>query len=252
MRGLGYRPSMTPRPGFAEAHAHLMGGALPEEDLHLVDHVQGILDQGMAEQCVGAALAQAAQVQLSAEGLPAVLPSGSFIWYNARASLGDRDFNVGTYIYSGVEAVSSFGLPPDSDWPLARAEWDFAERPSHAAYQHGYDARFDARMYGVGQSVDEVKSAVRLGPVVFGTMVSRAFVEAGPHTDPIQPPDGADVVGGHAMTIVGYDRGGVRVPQTWGTGAGNNGWYYLSWEYLMSDLTSEIVVVKYVPRLEAA
>jgi hypothetical protein len=240
---------MTPRDSFAAHHGHLLGGALPREDLHLVEHVQGILDQGSAEQCVGAALAQGCQVQLSAEGMKPTLPSAGFIWWNSRLKHGDEELNVGTYIYTGVEVASELGLPPDADWPISEMSWNFAKRPASIAYTHAFDAKLDVKMYGVGQSRDEVRAAVGIGPVIFGTMVSRAFTELGPHSDPVKPPDGADIAGGHAMTIVGYDEWGVKVPQTWGTGVGNAGWYYLSWDYVLSDLTSEIVVVRYVPKI---
>jgi hypothetical protein len=258
LRGLGYRvDTAAPRAGdlsFAAAHGHLLGVTLPDEDDHLVEHVRGILDQGQAEICVGASLAQNCQVMLSVEGEDPALPSASFIWYNARASLGDRDFNVGTFIYAGVDAVQDFGLPPDADWPLARAEWDFAVRPPMLAYEHAYPGRFGVELYRVGKTKDEVRAAIHgLGPITLGTQVTRAFTEAGPHSSPIGPPaDGEEVAGGHAMSLVAYDEWGVRVPNTWGTGVGNDGWFYLSWDYVLSDVTSEIVVVKYVPKIAGA
>lgn len=255
-RGLGYRPDpAAPREGDLTLAEHPGFGIapLPDEDLHLLPHVQGILDQGEAEDCVGVSLAQACQIQLSAEGLPAVLPSGPFIWYNARESQGDALLNVGTLIYSGVQAIRDFGLPADRECPLEKAQWDFAKRPSALAYQRGYDARFGVELYRVDQTEDAVKAAVGLGPLVFGTMVTRAFTELGEHSAPIDPPAASeDIAGGHAMTIAGYDRGGARVPQTWGLGVGNSGWYWVSWDYVLSDLTSEIVLVRFVPRLEAA
>lgn len=256
MRGLGYRvDDAAPRPGDLTLAEHPGFGlaAPPDEDLHLLPHVQGILDQQLAEDCVGVSLAQACQIQLSAEGQPAVLPSASFIWCNARRIRGDGLLNVGTLIYDGVQAIRDFGLPPDREWPLERAQWDFAQRPPVIAYERGYDARFDVEVYRVEQTEDAVKAAVGLGPLVFGTQVTRAFTELGEHSVPIDPPAaGEQIAGGHAMTIAGYDRGGVRVPQTWGTGVGNAGWYWISWDYVLSDYTSEIVVVRFVPKLEAS
>lgn len=254
MRGLGYIPD--PRhlergdKRFAEHYGHLLGGVLPEEDLHLVEHVQGILDQGQAEQCAGVSIAQDYQIALSSEGHDPVLPSGSFLWWGARKSLGDDHLNMGTYIYAVVQAAKDLGLPPDADWKTTEAAWRFAERPDDIAFKHGYDAKFELDVFRVGQTKDEVKAAVAVGPVTFGTAVTKAFTETGPHTDPIPPPaDGADIAGGHAMTIAGYDKYGVRVPNTWGTGLGNAGWFYLSWEYVLSDWTSELVCVRYVPKL---
>lgn len=251
---LGYRPD--PRalergdPLFRDSHAHLLGGVLPDEDDHLVEHVQGIIAQ-TGESCVGASLAQDLQIVLSLEGEDPVEPSGSFIWYNARESLGDQALNVGTFIYAGVQSLNDFGAPPDEDWPLADAEFKFADRPSHVAYMHGYDLKFGLQVYRVGQSEEEIKAAIHgLGPITFGTVVTRAFTETGQHSSPLGPPEpGQEVAGGHAMTAAAYDRYGVRVPNTWGATVGNAGWFYLSWEYLLSDYTSEIVVVKRVPRL---
>jgi len=250
MPGLGYIPDPeAPRHG--DRFFRPMGGALPDEDVHLVDHVQQILDQDGAEACVGAALAQGCQIQLSSEGLEPILPSAGFIWYNARKSLGDESRNVGTYIYSGVQAMSDFGLPPDADWPIAEVGWRFAERPSHIAYAHAFDAKFGVQLFRVGKTKEEVQSAIHtFGPVIFGTAVTKAFTETGPHAIPILPPgDGDEIAGGHAMTIAGYDKWGVRIPQTWGSLVGNAGWYYLSWDYILSDWTSELVCVKYVPKL---
>lgn len=252
MPGLGYipDPQHAGRGDKRFADHHPLGGVLPDEDLHLVEHVQGILDQDGAEACVGVALAQACQVVLSAEGFDPILPSGSFLWWAARKRLGDESLNVGTYIYSAIEAAKALGLPPDTDWPLSEIGWRFAERPTHLAFTHGFDARFALDIFRVNQTKDEIKAAVAVGPLVFGTSVTNAFTEMGPHADPIPPPGpGDDIAGGHAMTLVAYDAGGVRVPNTWGTGVGNAGWFYLSWDYILSDYTNEIVCVRYVPKL---
>ncbi|HEY0500928.1 MAG TPA: C1 family peptidase [Kutzneria sp.] len=60
------------------------------------------------------------------------------------------------------------------------------------------------------------------------------------------PTSGDQYMGGHEITIIGYDTNGVRVQNSWGTSWGDGGFINLSWNYLSRQVEEANAVGKLV------
>jgi C1A family cysteine protease len=60
------------------------------------------------------------------------------------------------------------------------------------------------------------------------------------------PTSGDQYMGGHEITIIGYDTNGVRVQNSWGTSWGDSGFINLSWNYLSRQVEEANAVGKLV------
>ncbi|QUQ72555.1 C1 family peptidase [Kutzneria sp. CA-103260] len=60
------------------------------------------------------------------------------------------------------------------------------------------------------------------------------------------PTSGDQYMGGHEITIIGYDSNGVRVQNSWGTNWGDSGFINLSWNYLANQVEEANAVGKLV------
>jgi C1A family cysteine protease len=60
------------------------------------------------------------------------------------------------------------------------------------------------------------------------------------------PTSGDQYMGGHEITIIGYNSSGVRVQNSWGTSWGDSGFINLSWNYLANQVEEANAVGKLV------
>lgn len=145
---------------------------------------------------------------------------------------GDIDKDEGTYIRLCFEVLSRFGVCDETVWPYNEAKVYTA--PSIKAMRQAVGHRIHSyyRIKELGDDrLDAIVSALRARhPVVFGTLVDRAFMQPnGPSV--VSPPTGA-TAGGHAMLIVGYVNGNFLVKNSWGKGWRDNGFVLFSPEYM--------------------
>lgn len=91
--------------------------------------------------------------------------------------------------------------------------------------------------YAVPKIVDSIKRAVfQYGTLIIGTPWFNSWFD--PNPDASLPP--ADyVVGGHAITVEGYNEDGLWLANSWGTDWGKNGRCFMSW-YVVLHSTREI------------
>lgn len=259
-RAFGYRHDpYSPNDFVLHAAKASMGGLpLPAEYMGLALQAAPVQNQSWLEACVGFALAQAVHARLGVQGLPQVLPSPCFLWWNSRRSHGEHRLNTGTYMRSALDMARKVGIPPEGYWPTlsvtAQGSKLFSTRPDEAAYQNGYDARFELRYHRLtklGQAAcDEVRGCLAHNmPVLVGAQVTHAFTELTQH-GPQRPPEvWTEVAGGHALCILGYDEQSVHGPNSWGEEWGNEGWFRLDWEYIASTWVVDRWALEFVPRL---
>lgn len=256
-RGLGYlKDAYSPddvRLGVARSSLLLGSGELPEADLHLVEHAPPVMDQGGAQACVGTTIACMGYIMQGVAGMEAVLPSPGFIWWNSRKSHSDEKLNMGTYMRNAFHTLRDLGIAPESLCPVSEIDWKFAERPSHLAYQHAYDAKFEVdyiRLDGSGDELKrQVKSCVVQGlPVGIGCLVSKKFVKLARH-ELVDVPEGDPIAGGHAMCVVGYDWQGVIIRNSWGPLWGNGGDGHLSWRFFTENWVDDVWALRRMPQI---
>lgn len=86
--------------------------------------------------------------------------------------------------------------------------------------------------YAVPRTRDGIKRAlIHYGVCLIGTDWYNSWFD--PHADGTLPPPDY-IVGGHAISVVGYDARGVTLRNTWGKDWGRNGECVMPWSYFLS------------------
>ena len=198
---------------------------LPESFQLDVSGIQ-VHDQGEYQNCGTHALSACVEILLSKAGKYKPI---SFPWY-----YGNRRHTE----YKG-EGTEARGLlkAAQKDGGLAFARYPFEEEMVEA--MHTFNSKYSQfkdeaqniriKNYYQCMGAEEVKQAVYNGyPVLVGTIVFKSFYEIS-DTNPIMPEPRIDgtslepMAGGHMMLIVGWDKQGFTVLNSWGEGFGKKG-----------------------------
>lgn len=227
----------------------LMGTVAPPASYGKLAFGFHTLYQQFAESCVGFAIAEALLASWKAQGVEdPKLASASFIWWNSRKQHGAELSNRGTYIRIGFQQVRNIGFCPEDDWPSLNGQ-DFANygvQPPRSAFRAAYDQRLsDLEFYRVGSSGSDRVMAWKAAlsqdcPIVFGMPVAQNYLDLGAHH--AFDRNRGKIIGGHAQCALGYDEDGVYGPGTWGYGFGNDGWFHLSWDFVIYNAMDQYAV----------
>ncbi|MCP4601172.1 MAG: C1 family peptidase, partial [Proteobacteria bacterium] len=210
--------------------------------------------------CVAHAVAGAIDVLETKAGLPYVPPSRLFLYFNARRYHSKSVTDSGTYIRTCIKGLLKAGVPDEKYWPFSTSKSKINRRPGWEPYMKAFSRR-DGEYYAIRSSgsarIASIKAALSDGyPVAFGTPVAKSFLSSsGPHV--VDKPSSADtIVGGHAMLIVGYkeDAGRVlfEVLNSWGTRYRDDGYVWLTDDYIKWRLTNDLTIIKGWKRLKNA
>jgi C1A family cysteine protease len=182
------------------------------------------------------------------QGHSVVDPSKLFMYFNARTIEGTIYSDAGAYIRDVVKCVAKYGYAPEADWPYVPAKFKF--RPPLKAYKDALKNK--ALQYHAVNNSDliELKTALSSGfPVVFGATLYRSFYNVGADGIVSLPTKTEGKLGGHCMTIVGYDdaRGVFIVRNSWGPNWGDHGYCYFPYAYLTNlSLATDFWVISQV------
>lgn len=197
-----------------------------------------ILDQGDLGSCVSNSVAYAIRYTRYVEKLPVFNPSRLFIYYYGRVIEGSpANEDTGLYIRDGYKSVANYSVCGEANWPYDTSK--FAIEPSKyaqdAAKQH---KKF--QYLAVNQNLNELKYCLSQGyPISFGITVFESFMSADvartgvwnyPNINTEQQ------LGGHAVTLVGYDDSTRRfkVSNSWGKDWGDQGFFYMPYDYVLN------------------
>lgn len=249
--GLGYIPDEKDSRDLSvesDLDDYLGADVPPPANDKMLSHFCSILDQDGAEGCVGFSGAGAIRAWWSYHGLPSRLPSALWLWQIARKTHGAELLNVGTYIRAMLKAAFNLGFCSEEVFPSNYPARDFAKEPSHEVFRSAFDQR-SFGYYRVTGLYDERKLSlmrtINSGcPFIFGTGLSNEFF-IHDHRTPLDPPKASDIIGGHAMYALAYDEDGVRGPNSHGADFGVNGFFYLSWEYMLWLMTRDIWAISH-------
>lgn len=204
-----------------------------------------VYDQGDLGSCTGNAIAAAVEFDMMKQGETAIAPSRLFIYYNERVMEGDVGQDNGAQIRDGITSIATNGVCDEALWPYDPSQ--FTVKPSDAAYSNA-QAHKATKYYTLGIDLAEIKQALAQGyPIVFGmqvfpSMQSEHVAETGvvPMPGPYEQSEG-----GHCVLIVGYsdDTSKLIVRNSWGDGWGNEGYFYLPYDYVTPNLLTDLWVV---------
>ena len=233
-------------------------GPLPTKVLlrHLI---LSVLDQANLGSCVANAIFQAVRAALVRAGVVGA-QLGSRLWgyYFGRAQTGNTQADEGTYLRAVFDVIRKLGYPLEALWPYDDGPDKFRQMPSSAAVRAAYDQKTSVGYYRINSSdqqrVEDVKAALAAGYlVVFGTQVSNLFEAYAASSPPLTVPGKSEVIlGGHALTIVGYEvlpDGATifEVLNSWGDFYGDHGYCKFTSEYVAWSESQDFWIVEAMP-----
>lgn len=215
-------------------------------DLRTSPHQSPIYNQLELGSCTANATAEAFDWAHHLHHGTFAFPSRLAIYYEERVMEGTVKEDSGAEIRDGIKVLAGWGAAPESDWPYDIEK--FAHKPPAKAQR---DAAKDlAITYSAPKAtLTGLKTALAAGfPVVFGFTVYESFESARVATTGIVPMPGKNesVIGGHAVTLVGYDDSTdrFRARNSWGTEWGEDGFFEIPYLYVVSPLASDFWVIK--------
>lgn len=204
-----------------------------------------VLDQGNLGSCTANAIASAFQYNLVKQRMPSYTPSRLFVYYNERLLEGTVNVDAGAMLRDGIKVINTYGVCPETIWPYQIPK--FAVKPSDTAYRIALQDRA-VGYYRVDVNETAIKTALASGfPViagmaVFDSFLSRAVAKGGMVPMPTRYDQ---FLGGHAVLIVGFNESTQRfiVRNSWGSGWGDRGHFYLPYAYANTSLMADCWVI---------
>ena len=242
------------RPDPEDARDHLFqatlgASALPAK-VDLRQYASPIEDQGRLGSCTGNAIAGAIEL-IARMNKKTIDVSRLFIYYQERLLEGTISYDSGAYIRDGIKACYTYGAPLETLWPYNISK--FAVRPAAQAYTDALRRKVTG--YAKCLNFTGVKTAIASKtPVIIGFYVYSSFDTAAVARTGIMPyPDvnREQLLGGHAVCIVGYDDnlygGSFIVRNSWGTGWGDKGYFYMPYRVIQNpNMSADFWTIKSV------
>lgn len=194
-----------------------------------------IFDQGQLGSCTGNALAGALQFLEKKDKVKYMELSRLFIYYAERAIENTINTDSGAAIRDGIKTLAGLGVCSATCWPYIISK--FTDQPYHSCYVEA--AKHRILSYYRLNTLDDMRHCLSSGyPFVFGFSVYESFESEEVAKTGIVPMPQSDeqLLGGHAVTAIGYNDTDKRftVRNSWGTGWGGpmKGYFSIPYEYL--------------------
>lgn len=177
------------------------------------------------------------------------MPSRLFIYYNERAMEGTINEDSGAAIRDGVKSVNVNGVCKETLCPYVVSA--FTMKPSPQAYAEAILHKTIQYASVNNLAINDLKACLAGGfPFVFGFQVYASFESNAVATTGIMPmPKSREKnLGGHAVICVGYNdaKKAFLVRNSWGTGWGLKGYFWMPYAYMTSNKVSDCWTIKSV------
>lgn len=231
--GYGWRQPRQPSHRFPYRLARVEAGALPSK-VDLRPSCPGVYDQGQLGSCTANAWAGLIEFLQIQEKLPLFTPSRLQIYYDEREMNGDTADDTGAACADGAQVVSKQGAGPESEWPYDVAQFAVAP-PAQVVSDALKHLTFNVQQ--VAQDLTTMKETLAGSlPIVIGFTVYESFESTAVAQSGVValPGPGEQVLGGHAVLVVGYDDSTSMfiVRNSWGSGWGQSGYFMMPYAYL--------------------
>jgi hypothetical protein len=160
-----------------------------------------------------------------------------YIYYNGRVLLNyPVDKDTGLTLRTGYQSVATKGSVEESLFPYVISQ--FSLKPPQSVYDIGMK-NTSITYYSVNQNINEMKQclsdgyAISFGMAVYSSFMSSDVARTG--VVPVPNKSTEQRVGGHAITIVGYDdsRNSFIVVNSWGRNWGLAGFCYIPYQVIL-------------------
>lgn len=208
-----------------------------------------IVDQGQLGSCTANAIEAALAFCEGKEGLPVMVRSRLFIYYNERNMEGTTDSDSGAEIRDGIKSINKLGSCPEEMWPYDISK--FTEKPENKCYAVAKAHRTLKYERLNNTQLSDLLACLRRGfPFVFGVSVYSSFMsdDAKKTGDIPLPKEGEQLLGGHALLCVGYDteKKLFQFQNSWSDDWGDEGYGTIPFGYLTNPgLASDFWVIQF-------
>jgi C1A family cysteine protease len=218
--------------GIRSAGSKDLPAALDWRSIDAIDWLGPVMNQGNCGSCVAFATIATLEAQTSiSAGLPWLHPSFS---PQAIFSCGGGSCDGGWDPDSAASFLQSNGVPDESCMPYTSGSTG-VDVSCNAMCSDGDQRSMKIASYSQPSqsssdgSVDQVKAALQNGPLVTTLNVYADFVT---YKDGVYLHAGGDVLGGHAVSLVGYDdtQRAWLIRNSWGPQWGEQGFAWISWD----------------------
>jgi C1A family cysteine protease len=196
-------------------------------------------DQGNLGSCTGEAITSAVELILKRENRLTEL-SRLFVYYQERLLEGTVQTDSGAYLRTGIKATATYGAAAENLWQYNIRM--FNVKPSDAAYADALKRKIT--LYERCTSTETIKAALAAGkPVVMGFLVFTSFMTNSVARTGIMPYPNLrreNILGGHAVCLVGYDEAKqvFIAKNSWGSAWGDRGYFYMPYK-VVKDFGSD-------------
>ena len=169
---------------------------------------------------------------------PTFEPSRLFLYYNTRVLDKSVLEDAGSTLTQGINALRIYGVSSEQSWPYDISK--FTIKPPTNAFTEGLDHQIISSSR-VLQTLSSLQGCLFSGqPFVVGILVYTSFLSntvARTGNVPMPNTMREKILGGHAVVCVGYNntRKVWIMKNSWGSGWGDKGYFYLPYEYLLSS-----------------
>ena len=206
-----------------------------------------IENQSVLGSCTGQAIAGAIELLNKRNGKPTDV-SRLFIYYYERLLIGTVNYDSGAYIRDGIKATNKYGTSLESYWPYDIRK--FKQEPISEAKNDALKRK--VTLYEKIADLDGCIDALANGyPVIIGFNVYTSFMLSSvAKTGNMLYPNTKreELLGGHAVLLVGYNKTKkvFIARNSWGTTWGDGGYFYMPFEVISPDMSSDYWIIKSV------
>lgn len=215
--------------------------------IDLRPYCSSIENQDSLGSCTGQSIAGAIELLNKRSGKPNDV-SRLFIYYYERLILGTVNYDSGAYIRDGIKATNKYGASLESHWPYDIRK--FKQEPINEAKSDALNRKVTRyeRVEDFNGCIDALTNGY---PVVMGFYVYDSFMSKNVTKTGIMPYPNTrreKLLGGHAVLLVGYNKTKkvFIVRNSWGTNWGDKGYFYMPFDIVKPNMSSDYWIIKSV------
>lgn len=205
-------------------------------------------DQGNLGSCTGQAIAGAIELLNKRNRKPTDV-SRLFIYYYERLILGTVNYDSGAYIRDGIKATNKYGASLESYWPYTISK--YRQEPITEAKNDALTRKV-TRYESISNFNGCIDALSNGYPIIMGFYVYSSFMAAKVAKTGVMPYPNTkreQLLGGHAVLLVGYDktRKVFIARNSWGTNWGDRGYFYMPFDVVTNtSMSSDYWIIKSV------